>query len=456
MKHEHIIDLIDEIASTKSRNEKESLLASLLDENDHLQREAKAVFLWTYSPKHDFWIKDLKTLPEGKLNESFDPDIADAHHYTEVLKKLSTREVTGSEAKQLLSDLLYTVDTKTTELVNRIVTRDLRAGMSAKTINKVFDDLIYIHPYMRCDVLSTKTVAKLEYPCYSQLKMDGMYMDIRVYDDKVVYMTRKGSVINLNTPERDELIIKYASGYTLQGEAIVSGDSLESILNRSEGNGYLNSDDIDISKVKFYVWDMIKNEDFDAKKSDVIYQERLAKVEKACYLIGDFVELVDTRICRNIDDVISHFKDVRSTGQEGTVVKNQFLKWKDGTSTDQLKFKVVVEADLVITGFNEGEGKFAGLVGSVICQSSDGLVEVGVSGFTDKDRRYITDSIQQLIDEQWIMTVKYNDVVKREGEALESLFLPRFAKLRNDKRYKENADTLHYLKENLNTFEMFL
>jgi DNA ligase-1 len=453
---DYLVDLLDEISKTTKRTEKEALLESLKTYNSHLLGEAKSAFVWTYSPKHDFFIKDLKGLPEGEYNENFDSSSALGHHYTELFNRLALREVTGNEAKRLVSDFLESNHPKVGELIKRVLKRDLRAGISAKTINKIFPDLIYIHPYMRCDALNEKTAKKLSYPVYSQLKLDGMYVDIIVKDGTVNYMSRKGSILPFNDNERDGELIKYANGYVIQGEALVTGDSVESILTRTSGNGYLNSDDIDVNKIHYHVWDCIPVEDFEKKKCNKPYVDRFAKVEKFTHQCGDWIRLVETRKCNNQNEVIEHFKEVRATGQEGTVVKNLGMIWKDGTSKDQLKFKVVVECDMVVTGFNPGEGKYEGMVGSLIIQSSDGLIETSVSGFTDADRKHITTFINEMIEDETIITVKYNDVLTNENSDNLALFLPRFVKIRYDKEKAENADTAEYIKENLNTFDSFL
>jgi DNA ligase-1 len=447
----HILEYIEEITNTSSRKEKESLLEAIRL-NKEIRPEFEAIFTWTYSPTIDFYIKDLKDLPEGIYNPQYDmSSTQNAHHYTELFERLSKRKVTGNEAKQLISDFLASNDTMTQELIKRVVKRDLRAGISAKTINKVFTDLIYVHPYMRCDTLNDKTIKGLSYPCISQVKLDGMYVDIVVNDGKVTYMSRKGSILPFNDTQRDEKLLEFADNQVIQCEALVdSDDTVEGILNRASGNGYLNSDDIDVSKIRFVAWDIIPYDDFIKGKCDIVYVQRFSKIEKICYLVGDFLELVDTVDCHRMEHIVDHFKEVRSFGLEGTVVKNYAGAWKDGTSKNQLKVKVVAECDLAIVGFNGGEGKNEGLIGSLVCQTSDGLVEVSVSGFTDAVRSELTNNINELIENKTIITVKFNDILKNENTDTLSLFLPRYVRTRFD---KTEADTLEDIKKILDSFE---
>jgi ATP-dependent DNA ligase len=91
--------------------------------------------------------------------------------------------------------------------------------------------------------------------------------------------------------------------------------------------------------------------------------------------------------------------------------------------------KVELEADLLVTGWNFGTGKIAGLMGSVTCITADGGVEVGVgSGFNDEDRKMLPEDIVGKI-----ITVKYNEVIQDKNKNTKSLFLPIFVELRLDK-----------------------
>lgn len=450
-----IITILEQITSTRSRNEKIKLLKTINNsEAEDIQNEARAVFAWTYSPLHDFYVKDLNDLPA--------PTEPTRRHWTDTLKKLSEREVTGNDAKQLIANQLANYDTEEEcELFKKIIRRDLRAGISAKTINRAFPDLIYEHPYMRCDTLSEKNLERIGFPVISQLKLDGMYIDIKVDDGKVTYMSRKGSILPFNDPVRDAELINIADGYVIQGEAIVIGGEVEQeektveqmMLDRASGNGYLNSDDIDLDKVIFIAWDVIPVTEFAGGNSYTKpYIERLAKIEKITHLAGDWLRLVETKMCDDLEAVREHFKAVRREAQEGTVIKNPKGIWKDGTSKDQLKYKVIAENDFVITGYNEGEGKYEGQVGSVIVESRDGDIVTAVSGFTDAMRLEITENIDALIESGTIMTVKHNDILTSEQTDKLALFLPRFVKLRADKSGKENADTLEDVNKALTNF----
>ena len=74
-------------------------------------------------------------------------------------------------------------------------------------------------------------------------------------------------------------------------------------------------------------------------------------------------------------------------------------------------------------------------------QSSDGLLEVGVTGLKDEMRKNLWDMKDQLIAGEAIVSVRFNDIMKpkKEGE-LHSLFLPRFIELRLDKKEPDSLE----------------
>jgi ATP-dependent DNA ligase len=90
-------------------------------------------------------------------------------------------------------------------------------------------------------------------------------------------------------------------------------------------------------------------------------------------------------------------------------------------------------------GTEEGTGKYAGMLGAIICESSDGVVKTRVgSGFSDKQRKELTS--EDLIGR--IAAVKYNmRSVDKQGN--HSLFLPIILEIRTD---KDEADPASLIK----------
>ena len=118
-------------------------------------------------------------------------------------------------------------------------------------------------------------------------------------------------------------------------------------------------------------------------------------------------------------------------GEEGIILKNMTGKWENKRSKDLVKMKAEKDADLVVVDWQEGTGKFAGMMGALVCQTSDGKVEVNIgSGYSDEQRKEFTKEAMM----GRIVTVLYNERIASKARTdVDSLFLPRFIELREDK-----------------------
>lgn len=104
-------------------------------------------------------------------------------------------------------------------------------------------------------------------------------------------------------------------------------------------------------------------------------------------------------------------------GGEGVVLKDgNLLNWR--------KLKRVLTADLVCTGVTEGDGKFVGLIGSLVCADRTGRAVANVSGMTDDQRVDFT--LEEPIGR--VVEVAYQYV--GAGGRLRH---PRFVRIRHDK-----------------------
>jgi len=108
--------------------------------------------------------------------------------------------------------------------------------------------------------------------------------------------------------------------------------------------------------------------------------------------------------------------------------------WENKRAKHQIKFKGELECDLLVTETVEGTGKYEGMLGAIVCETSDGQIKVNVgSGFNESQRQTLKK--EDLIGK--VVAVKYNARIKNKlGE--ESLFLPIFVEVRDD---KDNADS---------------
>ena len=434
-----VYNVLEDVANTSSKNDKLVIIGAVV--GTPIEYLFKKVVEYAYSP---FKMYNIKKFRDKGYSYAGTLQLADSF---DVLDRLVARSITGKAAITAVQQTLQNLSEQDASVFARIVKKDLRCGASESSFNKVWPDLVYEHPYMRCSSFSSKNLKKIKAPFLSEVKADGRYVDIIVHAGlRVEYTSRTGHVTDFNDPARDSLLLREAAvhgSFVLMGETLVS-DGNGGVLPRAEGNGYLTEDEIDKSLLRFVVWDMVTLEQFLYKKSPTSRIVRLEGVEALIQRLSTSglsdIDVVAYRICNTPEEAIAHFREVVEAGCEGTVVKNFKGVWKDGTSTDQVKLKIAAEGEVLVTGVNEGEGRLKGSCGSLQCESSCGEVEVNVAGLSDALRKKFFDDPDSIV---WkIITVLYNNVVYSETTKKWSLYLPRFVEIRDDKKDSDSKERL--------------
>jgi len=438
-----IYEIIEELRSDNSRLFKESVLEKYKDNEIF-----KQVLYYTLSPRKQYHIKKIPKYSTDAI--AFPPNGSLAAIFT-LLKYLHGRVVTGNEAIKLLHETLTMLPEHDAKVLELIIGRDLKCGVNTSSVNKVFPGLIEETPYMRCSLLKDLKKDKIDWSkgLYSQEKLDGMFANIIIADKNEV-LSRSGSPFPLeyfiDIVEDLQWKMTQDENLVFHGELVVYQGT--TLLKREIGNGILNSllktGEFDKSQysIHFVVWDVLDEQDFKVDKcSKTPYKVRFADLQNR--LDGNFknISLCPTTIVFSFEEAKAHYKKLALEGKEGTILKDPQSIWKDHTSKQMWKFKVEAEAELRVKGFTEGNGKNKNLFGSIEMQSEDGLLEVNISGFTDKEREEIHRNREDYID--CITTVVYNSIMKSEGKKA-SMFLPRFKEWRLD---KTQANTLKEIED---------
>ena len=440
-----ILDILNTLASDNGRNFKIDFLTKHKDDKTLKQ----AVFL-ALDPFTQFFIRKIpeyETLT-GRMDARIDLDTA-----MSMLNKLATREVTGHTGIQYLRDVLSCCSESDAQVIERIIEKDLKCGVSSSTVNKVWPKLIHEYPCMLASAFEQKLVDKIQFPAYAQLKMDGMRFNAIVKDGKCEFLSRNGKLIDIPSPFFQLPFLLMASylgrDTVFDGELLVV-DVTGKPLDRKTGNGILNKavkgtmSEEEAMDVRATLWDIIPVDSFTSGKYNQPYLTRIADLFNAITDMvaltsyGHLVAMVKHRQVDNPEEAQKVFLNYLYDGQEGIILKDCFGIWEDKRAKHQVKYKGEFECDLICVGWDEGTGKNVGRLGALQLESSCGMLKVGVgSGFNDNDRDTIgRDVIGKIV------TVKYNAVVDDKRKDTKSLFLPIFLEIRED---KTTADALSKL-----------
>jgi len=356
-----------------------------------------------------------------------------------LLDALVLRTLVGRAAVDTIKNHLASLSPESAWVLLGILRKTHSIGMGVTSINKVFPDLIASYPYMRCSL--PKDVKFEEWPwtdgVFSQLKADGMYIDISIAADHTATIrSREGQDLTAALPGIAlQAILSLMPRLSCQGELLVKRDGKQ--LDRQSGNGIVNSIVQGGSSAGYTLhaslWDMTSP----TYGADVPYERRFGAL---CELLGTGRGVlcpIESKLVGSMDDAIEHFEEIRARGLEGTILKNPQGFWKNGTSRDQVKMKGVAENTMQVTGFTEGHGMFKGLVGALCCASEDSRVATNVSGFSKDLRVDITNN-----EAVWLgayVDVQHNGLILNKNTQLYSLQNARFSKTRID---KSSADVL--------------
>ena len=349
-----------------------------------------------------------------------------------VLDALNARKVTGHKALALASSFANSAENGIKDLFLMILDRDLKIGVNAKTLNKIFKDIVPKPHYCRCDVLSEKSLKKFQFPAYIQLKCDGSYREACVLDGVVSFKTRSGEPYE--NPVLAEVMKDFPNGY-YTGEFTL-GDA-ENAADRATGNGNLNSDHPDFDNIHFTVWDYLTEDEY-TLKVQTNYTERFEKLNEI--VKGQkLVHVVPTKEVNNIQEALKEVSEWMEKGLEGGVLKSKAMKFKNGTSKEQLKIKLKVDVEVRCVGFLEGTKgtKYEGQNKVILFKNDEGTIQGQCSGMTDAEVLEVTRNPEKYIGK--VLSVQFNDLTKAEGNDFYALSHPAFICFRDD---KDETDTL--------------
>lgn len=426
-------DILNELNESNSSNYKLDILKKYKD-NSELKKLLELTYnrnKYNFNVSKNCIIKDNPSILESNGSKTVDELLS-------ALEILGGGTIRGNEAHQFVCNHLKCLDNDNKEIFLNVLGRDLKIGLNVKSINKVFKNLIPKPNYMRCAVLSEKTLKKINFPAFIQLKMDGTYREIHVADGQVSGKTRSGE--EYFNPVLFKEMENFPNGF-YTGELTIEGES------RFTGNGLINSLNPPYEKITFTVWDYLTDEDY-LEKSKTPYYSRFESlsdiIEKHK---SNRVKLVPNHEVNSIDEALKYVSDWMEQGLEGGVLKDKNNVFKNGTSGTQLKIKLKVDAEMRITGFTDGTigTKREGKIGAIQFSNDEGTIKGQCSGFSDEELDLFTKNKDNLIGR--IISVEFNDLVKSENNDYYALSHPRFIEIRNDKDETDTLDKVIQLRD---------
>ena len=353
--------------------------------------------------------------------------------FDDIVRSLESRTLTGNAMRDSIQVLC---DSSKMEEWNdwyrRILIKDLRCGVTHKTINKHSRMKVPVFECMLADD-SKKHEKKMTGRVYVEPKLDGVRV-ITICDvdkDEVRMYSRNGKELN-NFPkileQFDSMLDQMSESMVFDGE--VMSDDFQTLMREIHRKGGAKTDDAVLN-----VFDCLPLEAF--KEGGYAGSLTVRKGMLEDYEFGPNISKVEfVRMNLDEDDGQKQFADYNKLcidkGFEGIMVKPMAGVYECKRSSLWLKVKPFIEVSLKVIDTEEGTGRNAGKLGALIVEGTDmdKFIKTNVgSGLTDEDRETFWKDKIKLIGQ--IVEVRADAITQNQDTQDEwSLRFPRFLRFR--------------------------
>ena len=360
--------------------------------------------------------------------------------FTLAIDGFINRTVTGNTARDLIQSLMKSATkSQWNGWYRRILIKDMRAGFSDNTVNKVVEKKWpqYTVPVFSCQLAhdSANHESKVVGKKIIEVKLDGVRVITIVYPDgRVDQFSRNGKEL-VNFPHVKEQLAKIAKGFTepmvLDGE-IMSGsfqDLMKQIHRKSSAkanDAVLNLFDA-LPLSQFELGESATTQEARSEWLKTWFEANEAALPNVTVVAQETVDL-DT------DEGQVRYKEINAMaiagGYEGIMLKDADAGYKCKRSVAWLKLKPFIEVSLTVTAIEEGTGKNVGKLGAFVCEGVDDgkdiCVNVG-SGFSDDNREAYWTARDEVVGK--VVEVRA-DAITQNQDGTYSLRFPRFLHFR--------------------------
>lgn len=345
---------------------------------------------------------------------------------------LEERVLTGHAARDaILVAMAKSTQEQWNNWYRRILIKDLRCGVSEKTVNKVAPGTV---PVFGCMLAhdGAKHEKKIAGECFIEYKYDGVRVIAIVQNGNATLYSRNGKVLS-NFPHIEEALSdKKFNNLVFDGEVMSENfQALMKQVHRKEGAQTQDS--------YLALFDMLTLDEFNAGITQVVAKDRRTRLTVLRPLFDDRIRVVDaTLIDLDTDAGKSQFQAMNEeaidNGYEGLMIKPANAIYECKRSHAWLKIKPFIEVTLTVVAVEEGTGKNKGNLGALVVEGSDDgrffHLNVG-SGLTDELREQIWANQDAVIGQ--LVEVRADAVTISQDSNAFSLRFPRFKTFRGFK-----------------------
>ena len=424
-------DVIAELESDNSRLFKESVV----------EREAQAgnteFFEGVNLALNSMITFGLKQIPEKKDEDGTG---LDWDSFSLVVTGYVNRSLTGNLARDTVNQMMASATREQwNNWYRRILIKDLRCGVSEKTVNNVVKKKYakFSVPVFSCQLAhdSQNHESKVSGEKLIEVKLDGVRVITIVYPGgRVDQFSRNGKEL-VNFPHiREQLagtMDSIGEPMVLDGEVMSS--SFQDLMKQVH-----RKDNVQAGDAVLHLFDYVPLQDFEKgecfvpqfQRSEALanwYETHRDTMPNITVLSHELVDLDTTEGQTQFSDINQRAID---GGYEGIMIKDIGAIYECKRSASWLKLKPFIEVTLEVVAYEEGTGRNQGRLGALVCEGVDDgkAIKVNVgSGFSDRDRDDFWSAGDNLIGQ--LVEVRA-DAVTQNQDGTYSLRFPRFKTFR--------------------------
>ena len=405
-----ISDILFEIKETSGSNDKKDILSK--NSSNNLLKKVLRYSLDPFMPFNIVKVPKVKTRLQFPLGEE-----EGWNEFFRIADMCAHRELSGNAAVDAMQTCFSTVTLENEQWMRKTLKKHLAVGVSTKSVNKVFPDLIPTFEIALAQKFEEKRIVGKRV-CVEP-KLDGIRCFAIVKNGTATLYARSGKqIINFDDTIGKELCSLGDGCY--DGE--IMGEDFISLMRQAYRKENINTLD-----TYFAIFDYLTLAEWENRKSVTRCEDRYASLMHILPPRGTkYLRAVNRFYCKPTYENIKELHDqFVKEGFEGAMVKDLDAPYKFGRGPEVMKLKDFHDVDLKIDKLLEGTGRHSGKLGSVVVSYQGVEVQVG-SGFSDELRETIWSSPEEFVGR--MIEVRYQEVTP-DG----SLRFPTFVCFRNDR-----------------------
>lgn len=375
-----IKEIFDEIASESGKKDKEKIIKQNKDNELFLE-----CLKFLLDSNITTGLSKKKINKKVKVYENTYSDIRDMFDYVRMNNTGTDRDI------GVVQGYINSLDEDMQDFVRGLFTKSLKCGADAKTVNKVIPGLIYTFEIMLGSKADLNKLPKGDK--FVTEKYDGQRCFTIIKNGKITMKSRQNKEITGLAEVLESIKQTGLNDICLDGELLAINSDYESVY--KDTMKIISTKNEVKTGIKYMVFDIVTLEEFENKKKTDIYSIRRSVLENIKET--EFLKITPILYYGKDDNkVLEVLSKCRQNGAEGAMI-NLDKPYEFKRSKTLLKLKVMNTCDLKIIGFEEGDGKYKGTLGNLICDYKGYQLGVG-SGYTDEQRKEIWNNQEEYLN----------------------------------------------------------